>query len=77
MAEIRIDDDYKVTGRVVHPVDISSSQSQFRGSGLQHNLLLAIELLQILGHVQSTIWTAIIDDDYLVVVFARRTLNEI
>lgn len=67
VAQVRIDDDDKVAGRVFHAVYVSSAQTQFRRPRLQHNLLLAVDLLQVLGHVQRSIRTAIVDHDYLVV----------
>lgn len=70
MAHVRIHDDDKVAGRVLHPVDVGSAQSQFRWTRLQNDPLLAVDLLQILGHVQSAIGTTIVNHNDLVVDFA-------
>lgn len=70
MAHVRIHDDDKVAGRVLHPVDVGSAQSQFRWPRLQNDPLLAVDLLQILGHVQSAIGTTIVNHNDLVVDFA-------
>lgn len=76
VAQISVNDDDEVAGRVFHSVHVCSSQAQFRGTWLQHDLVLSVDLLQILGHVQCTIRTAIVDDNDLVVEFAEREEDE-
>lgn len=74
VAQVRIDKDDKVTGGIFHAVNVSSTQSQFRWPRLQDNLLLSVDLLQVFGHVQGTIRTAIVDYYDLVVVFTGREM---
>lgn len=74
VAQVRIDKDDKVAGGIFHAVNVSSTQSKFRWPRLQDNLLISVDLLQVLGHVQGTIRTAIVDYYDLVVVFTGREI---
>lgn len=65
MAQIGVHNNDEFTSGALHAMDIGRSQAQLRRSWPQNNQLLAVNPLQILGHVQRSIRTSIVDHNYL------------
>lgn len=72
MAEIGIHDDDKIAICMFDAVYVSGAQTQFGTARLQHNLIIAVDYLQLLGHVQCSVRTAIIDDNNFEVNFTTQ-----
>jgi len=77
MTQIRIDDNNKVPGGMFDAMYVGRPKAQFGAAGSQHNPVLAVNLLQVLGHIQCSIRTAIINNNHLVFQAAAREELEI
>lgn len=73
MAQIGVHDDDEIAGRMFDAVNVSGPESQFRCPRAQHDLLLSIDLLQLPGYFQRSVWTCVIDyNNFIVVVAVER-----
>lgn len=69
MAEISIHDDNKVAASMLDAVYICGTQAQLWCSWSQQDTVFSVDCLQLLGYIECSIGTAVIDDDYLIVDF--------
>lgn len=53
---------------MLYSMDIGCAQSQFSSTRPKNYFVLAIDFLQIFGHVQRSIRTAVINNNHLVLV---------
>ena len=65
MTQIGVHKDNVLILAVREPVDVSRSQSEFASSGLQHNLVVTINSLEILYLILGSIGRSVVDDDHL------------
>lgn len=65
MTQISIHDNNEVAPGALYAVHICSAQTQLGSSWPQHDQVLAVDFLQIFGHVQRSVRAAIIDYDDL------------
>lgn len=75
MTQIGVHNNDKVASRTLDAMHIGGAQTQLRCSGPQHQQFLAVDLLQILGHVQRSVRTAIVDHDDFELEFANDDLK--
>lgn len=54
---------------------ICRAQAQFRCSWSQYNPILAVDCLQLFGHIECSIGAAIVNHDYLIVDFTGISKN--
>lgn len=65
MTQIRVHDHNVVAARRLHSVHVRSAQTEFGGARTQNQHIVAVDGLQLLGHVQRAVRTAVVDDDDL------------
>ena len=70
VTEIGIHDDDEVAAGELQSVDVGGSQTKFALAGLQDNVFLAIELLELLRDLEGAVRGAVVDDDDLPVQLA-------
>lgn len=68
MTQVGIDNYYKVPSGVLNSMDVGCSQAQLRFARPQDNFILAVNALQVLRHLQSSVRTAIVNNNHLVLV---------
>ena len=70
MTQISVHKDNVLILAMREPMDVSRSQSEFAGSGLQHNLVVTVNSLEILYLILGSIRRIVVDDDDLHFDFA-------
>ena len=65
MTQIGVHKDNVLILAVREPMDVSRSQSEFASSGLQNNLVVAVNSLEILDLILGSIRRIVVDDDDL------------
>ena len=65
MRQIGVHDDDEIPLGVLEPVDVGRPEAELLLSRPQHDGLVAVDLLQLLGHIESAVGRAVVDHDDL------------
>lgn len=63
VAEVGVHDDNEVTGSILQTVDVGGSQAELALAGLEDDVFGAVEALELLADLESTVRGAIVNDN--------------
>lgn len=74
MGQVSIHEDHKVASAFAETVNVGTTKTKFTWSGMELDLIDAIDFLQVLDNILSSIRRVIVDDHNFHVDFTAREL---
>lgn len=74
MGQVSIHEDYEVASAFAEAVNVGATETKFTWSGMELNLIDAIDFLQVLDNILSSIRRVVVDDHNFHVDFTAREL---